>query len=241
VTARQRDRLDVATVNTGRWTVRTILDLAMVVAAIALQETGNNPELVRALLANGYRVLDGSGVRGQDSTVLGFDPSELTLIRPVAYLLSARQYAGKGAGPDTVKTKWAMGGLFIHKATGRRVLILCVHLVASQQYPRRKRIALAAIHRVRLFGARFRCIVIAMGDWNATLKSPVLQVLLGGGWTNTDLEGGELATHGHRAIDLIWWRLTRRLKFLGHWAVPGPGDHHAKIAAFQVRRRLRRR
>lgn len=230
--------LDLGTVNTGRWTKGEVFDVAELVDALALQEVGNNPEIIQHLRFRGFGICDGHNLPGQSSTVLAYDKSRLKLIEEREFLLSPRTYGGKGAGPSMVKTKWLIGGMFRDRESGRFLLILCVHFVASQQFPLRKRIAAAMVSRVLLVGLRFKCGIFVMGDWNAIGKRVINW--LGARWTTTDAEGEDLDTHGHRNIDLIAWVKRWWIEFVDHRVVESKqGDHLAKVARFRVKRRRR--
>lgn len=208
-------------------------------AAVAIQEAGDQwgPHDIIALLRRvGYRLITGTEP-GQSSTPLAYDPARLRLVKVKRYLLAQAQQAGPGAGPDRIKQKWAIGGLFEILDTGRFVWIFSEHWVASQQHRRRFRIALAMANRVVLLGHRLRRPVFRMLDANAIPSSNALAPLRAAGWLLNQTVGRLIGTHGKRAIDQVWWQARRWIRFITHEVIDTASDHDLVIAWFAIKTR----
>jgi hypothetical protein len=213
----------------------------LLVDVIAIQEGGDQYDaggIVAQLRAAGYKIITGAEP-GQSSTPLSWNPHTLRLVRVKRYLLAARQPVGPGAGPDTLKEKWAIGGLFEHIATGRRFWVFDDHFVASQQHHRRWLVARAMAGRLALLGHRLRHALFDMGDKNAKPGASSLAPLRAAGWLLNQTVGRMLGTHGRRAIDQIWWSPRRWIRFLRHQAIATGSDHKLLIAHFALKPRRR--
>jgi hypothetical protein len=208
-------------------------------AAVALQEAGDqwgNSGIIAKLRRIGYEFISGPE-RGQSSTPLAYDPTRLRLVRVKRYLLAEAQDAGPGAGPDHIKQKWAIGGLFEILDTGRFVWIFTDHWVASQQHRRRFLIALKMANRLALLSHRLRRPVFDLGDKNANPTSKALAPLRAVGWLMNHTVGRMVGTHGRRAIDQIWWEVRRWIRFLRHEVIETESDHDLVIAWFAIKPR----
>ena len=201
--------------------------------ALAGNEWADRHELLLLAKIRGYRALVGDGDPGEASTPVFASPD--TRVRhEVSRLLLPRQSIGPGAGPDRNKPKSIVGGLLSEQGTVFGVV--STHLVASQQHERREEAADDQVRGLldKLDHRHFPWFVL--GDFNTTPDDPngVLRPLYARGWTNTHRQGGVLATHGHRAIDYVWWRRDPRVRFVGHEAVRTHSDHRALVATFEV-------
>lgn len=208
-------------------------------AAIALQEASDQwrPGGVIALLrAVGYSLITGAAA-GQSATPLAYDTARLRLVQVRRYLLAEAQDAGPGAGPDHIKQKWAIGGLFEVLGTGHLVWIFSEHWVASQQYRRRMMIAIHMANRLVLLGHRLRRPMFSMKDSNAVPTSKALAPLRAAGWLLNQTVGRMLGTHGKRAIDQVWWESRRWIRFLRHAAYDTASDHDLVVAWFAIKPR----
>lgn len=211
--------------------------------AIALNEAGDQwdaGEIIAQAQAAGFRIITGAKP-GQSSTPLAWHPEALELVKVRRFLLAERQYVGPGKGPRMLKTKWLIGGLFRHRATGRLIWIFAVHYVATQGKRRRRRVAIHMSSRIRLFGARVRRPVMVLGDYNALPDSPTLRPLRKAGWRVNHRLGRLLRTHGRRAIDHVWWEPRHWLRFVRHFTVRTESDHDAIVVEFQLKPRKNRK
>lgn len=229
----------------GEWNVGPAHTLPLLrAAAIAFSEAGDqwrHGGVIDQARGAGYCIISGSEP-GQSSTPLGFHPAELRLIKAERHLLAERQDVGPGAGPDMLKQKWAIGGLFEHIATGRRLWVFAVHYVATQGKPKRHRVALAMTNRMLLLARGFHRPVFMLGDTNAEPTSVTLRAFRKAGWLVNQLVGKTLGTHGRRAIDQCWWTPRGWIQFLRHHTVKTASDHDAVVVEFAIRprRKVRR-
>ena len=229
--------LTLGTWNVGNGTLADLFELLAQADALAGQEFGDRQDWIAELRRRGYGVIEGDEP-GQGSTPMIYGP-RLQLLKVKRWLLAPAQKAGRGAGPDTLKQKWLIGGLFLDLETGRKFSLYSVHYVASQQFARRRGIAVAMTNRIRLRLAMLHRAVFIMGDFNIEIDSEVGRLLLKV-LNVTDRAGGELDTHGHRSIDLIWWTVRRWIRFVAHRLVRNRSDHHAKLAEFAIRPKRKR-
>lgn len=211
----------------------------LLVDAVALQESSDqwgDGGLIWKLRAAGYRLITGSQA-GQSATPLAYNPLVLELVKVKRYLLAESQDVGAGAGPPHLKQKWAIGGLFRHRETGRFVWIFSVHYVASQQHATRFKVAVVMSNRMVLLGKRLVHALFMLGDTNANPDSKALDPLRAAGWLLNQTLGRLVRTHGRRAIDQCWWTPRRWLHFLGNRAVPTGSDHNLLVVQFGVQPR----
>lgn len=222
--------------NAGAGTLEDLLDLFELAAAVAGQEFGDRREWLNDLRRNNIAVITGR-LPGQSSTPLMSDRLELDLVRIRRWLLAPAQFVGEGAGPPRLKAKWLIGGLFRHRASGRLVWLFSCHYVASQQYPRRRAVAMAMSGRLKLRVAGLRHGVFVEGDFNAEIDRKVTRLLLGVLRPTQLASPKRLRTHGRRGIDLIWWKPKRWIRFVRHFTVANHSDHDAVLAQFLLKPR----
>lgn len=230
--------LQLSTWNVGRGSLSNFVNILESTDALALQEAGDQTRLLRAARNLHRRVLNGTGRPGQSSTPLIYNPSELRLRRPFVEATAARQYAGPGAGPSTLKPKWLIGGEFVHRDSGRVVTIVSTHYVASSYRPVRHRIARhQTAATVRAF-ARTKHLAFLMGDFNTTPTRSLLQPLFAHGWTTDQgVAARRIGTHGRRAVDQVWWQRDGSVRLVRHWRVRTRSDHDALLTQFSLAER----
>lgn len=210
--------------------------------ALGLNEAADqygHGKMIDQARAAGYRIITGSKP-GQPATPLAWNPLTLRRIKVKRYLLAERQYVGPGAGPDVMRTKWAIGGKFEHLATGRRFWIFAVHYVATQGKPRRRRVAIHMTNRLRLLDKRLRRAVWAVGDFNAKPSSPTVGGLRRAGWRINHAAGRILRTHRRRTIDYIAWVPRPWIQFLSHESHETGSDHNLVVADFAIKPKRRK-
>lgn len=206
------------------------------VDVLALQESGDQwgpGGMLAKLRAAGFRFITGARA-GQASTPLAWSPTALRLVKVKRYLLAESQDGGPGAGPDRVKQKWAIGGLFEILDTGRHAWFFSDHFVASQQHRKRRNIAVGMVNRILLLGHRLRRPTFWLQDANAKPDSPVLEPIRRSGWSVSQLLGRLLGTHGRRAIDMGWWTPRRWIHFLRHSAIATTSDHDLVVIELAI-------
>lgn len=225
--------IELITQNIGPANPQDILELADKTAILALQEAGDRGAIKTQLRRRGFGVINPSRFKGATSTPLVYDPNKVKLLRERVILTSRAQYAGPGAGPDRVKSKYLVGGSFKDLSTGTKFRAFSTHYVASSYTNLREKIALI---ESRAFAKRFHkgnIPTFVLGDFNAVPHDNVLAPLYANGWTN-DEEFGNLHTHGKRAIDYIWWLKNSRVRFYGHSTIRTSSDHNAVVAEFII-------
>jgi hypothetical protein len=180
-----------------------------------LQEASDRGAIVaRVAEAHGYRVIDGTGERGQSATPLLVGP-EVEILFPWWRLLLGRTHVGPGAGPDWSKAKW-LGGAKM-RLDGVKFGVQVFHELASLRNEGRFRAGVviargvASVLRVR------RVPWFVLCDLNGTADSPIMRLLLRLGVTSNHVVLGSVGTHGRRGIDCClvaarWLRKKRRGK-----------------------------
>jgi endonuclease/exonuclease/phosphatase family metal-dependent hydrolase len=202
---------------------------------LAGQEWGDQRDMTNVALDQDWKILDGSGKAGQSSTPLFYQPHSKNgakLLHRYAYSMIRSQNVGPGAGPSRLKAKWAIGGRF--NLQGHHFNAVSTHLVASQEYPLRHKVAVRHVdHLLDAFNQRSLPTFI-MGDFNAVPDSDTLDALYRHGWTNSHIAGGDLNTHGSRSIDYVWWKKSAPIRFVEHHTLKNGSDHNALVATFKL-------
>lgn len=210
-----------------------VLNAAGRTGVIAGQEFGDRSAFLDRALARGFHVIKGDGRPGQASTPLIVGANVEILDRLYVLCLPSADY-GAGAGPDETKTKWIIGALL--RVNGVVFGAASTHLVASQQNNQRELAARTHVNAIvaALDGREAPWFVL--GDFNATPEDPnnALSGLYRAGWTNNHRQGGTLATHGNRAIDMVWWDGSPRVKFMSQRAVNNGSDHDMLLVQVSV-------
>lgn len=223
-------RLTLATWNIGPGRPSDVRLLMADADLVACQEAGDRKTMLRDLATvAGWKIITGNQP-GQSSTPLLYDPTVLKLEQTSRVLVAPAQYVGPGAGPDRLKAKWLIGGLFRHVPTGRRFWAYSVHYVATQGKPRRRAVALATSRRILLRVKSLRRPVIVLGDYNALPDSPVLRILL-----ELMRLAGDAPSHGRRSIDHAVYTPRRWLKLSSERSVETHSDHRAVVLDYAVR------
>jgi endonuclease/exonuclease/phosphatase family metal-dependent hydrolase len=226
--------LTLGTWNAGPGSVVDLHHLLDTVHILAGQEMSDRDNFADMARRSGRLVIRGKEP-GQSATPLYVDARKCVISHAVMRpMLGGKPvWVGEGAGPATMKPKWAEGGKF--RANNEVPFIaVSTHLVASQYTRRRRAVARQHIEDLLLAFDHRRVPVFILGDFNATPKSPVLKKLYRAGWTNTHREAKALPTHGKRTIDYIWWKKDDRVKFIWHETVPTHSDHKALVARFLI-------
>lgn len=190
--------------NVGSATPAEVVALLDGCTTAALQEMGDRQDIYRAVREAGWEFIPVVGP--ERSTPLAYAP-DVRLIKPITFLLTPATVVESGgmrdlAGPDEVKAKYFVGGLF--ERDGRRFISGSIHYPASQWHEGRERLARRATRRIvrRFYGRRIPVFVGA--DWNTTPEGEsVARFRRSRAW---HLIGGTKATHGKRAIDYFWGR-----------------------------------
>lgn len=201
-----------------------------------LQEASDQVAMIyRTASHKGWKVITGNQA-GQAATPLIYDRSVWELQRTSRLLLVHRQGVGPGAGPDTIKEKWLIGGLFRHRFTGRFMWAYSVHYVATQGKRKRRLVALSTSHRILLRLRQLARLCVIGGDFNNLEDSAPMDVITEGervGMTEP------IHTHGNRAIDRIIFTLKNWFRLIGTEPVETTSDHRAVIGEFEMRKRRR--
>lgn len=201
---------------------------------LALQEAGDRGHLIGVLRKHGYKVIIPAGKKGASSTPLVYNPKTVKLIKSHTFLTSHSMFGGAGAGPAQVKQKWGVGGIFEQRSTGKRFRAYSTHYVASSYKPLRHHIAMIESNNVVKAISKEKIPTFIIGDFNAGLHSSVIHPLFAHGFTNDEVAGNPLHTHGKSTIDYIWWLKNRGVHFLRHTVVNTSSDHNAVIAQFTI-------
>lgn len=206
------------------------------VDALVLLECLDRESLLTELVQRGYRLAWDTG-SGRQACVVVTRPATTTLDAPWWAMGFAGGGVGPGAGPNRLPPKWVTVAPVRHHASGRRIHVGGTHLVASHQYPRRERIATAHVEAV--VGAfRARAGVKMLGtDANHEPGARCLRALAGGWRCSHDVLGKTPThfRHGPRAIDQLWVRRTRRVRWVSQRAIPTASDHHALVVELAIR------
>lgn len=225
--------------NFGPGTLADLLGLMATFTILAIQEAGDRAKVIaQALNEAGWEGITGPEP-GQSSTPLLYDPAAHQLVRAFRILIAHAQDIGPGAGPDRLKAKWLIGGLFRDLQTGRLFLAFSVHYVATQGKPKRHQVALATSRRIAVAIARFTLPVFILGDFNTVPTSAVARVLRRAGLQFTQLAGKILGTHGRRAIDQIAWTPRWWIEFVKQWVIVTHSDHKALGGEFLFKAKRR--
>lgn len=178
-------------------------------SVIGLQEGGDRPWVKRVAEAAGYTYIGGTGDVGQKSTPTLVGPGvDVRLVRWQRLL--GRLFVGSGAGPDFSKPKWWTRPRL--RLKGVPFGASSWHLLASQQKPLRMRLAKVQAGPVLRALRKIRRPFFLLGDINSDHDQPLARWLADSGLlTNHDVLG-EIATRGHRSIDVVavQRRLVRR-------------------------------
>ena len=203
------------------------------------QEFGDRGDLRHVFGQHGYSEVPNQGKAGQKSTPTFYRRSTMTLRRPWYVSLLGPVFAGKGAGPSRLKPKWLDGATLIHDASGRRVQGASYHAPASQQFARRRRLALTAIRKITpAFG---RALLRAIGMDSNDHSGQIDRELNAHGWTSSDDEGRPLKTHGNNIYDRIFWMKHRLVRFVEHHTVRIGSDHLGKVCTLAIKPRRKAR
>lgn len=219
-------RMSFATWNFGPGDIGDLADMMKKAHVIALQETGDRIRDIMDLLhRKGWKIITGAQP-GQASTPLIYNPRRVELIQSSRILLAHAQDAGPGTGPDRIKEKWLIGGLFRDRITGRTFWAYGVHMVTSQGKPKRRKIALAMVGIIRLrIKAITRAIFIG-GDWNTVEQSDVMQVIL-------EIRHMRITqtqhTHDNWSPDHIVWRHKKWMRYIRDYDVENGSDHDGVV------------
>ena len=205
---------------------------------VCSQELGRHPKAPALMDRRGYGTLEGTGRRGQASTPVFYNRETMRLEATAYVKLLGRVFAGRGAGPSWLKPKWLQDVKLIHIPSGRPIRPSSLHEPASQQFSRRRNLAIEAtriIARTRGWG-----LLIMAGDWNDRGEW-LRRIMRAAGWVSTDQKLGRLATHGRQAYDRIYWRPRRWARLVRHYTFRTGSDHLAKAAVWKLRVKRRRR
>lgn len=224
--------------NIGPGNADDLIDALTRCSMLFLQEAGDRASMIyRVASRRGWKVITGQQA-GQASTPLIYDNAVFELVQASRLLLAHRQDVGPGAGPDTLKEKWLIGGLFRHRATGRLFWAYSAHYVATQGKRKRRLVALAMSHKILLRMRSLVRLVMVGADFNTEQGSEVMDAL-----TDNRQVGYSkpLATHGKRAIDRIIWTLKSWLHYLDTEAFDTTSDHRLLVVTQEWQPRAKRR
>ena len=201
-------------------------------AIIGLQEAADRDPFYEYARDHGWKTLDGNGEDGKHSTPTFYDPDRLTFKKELVRKLSDSQKVNPGAGPEQVKTKWAIGGQFhVPGASGAFRFWTC-HLVASSSSGERHALAHDQIVVLsKLFpDADGPCVI--GGDFNTKWNDELVDPLKSKGWKSCHAYGsGPYDTHGDWTPDHVW---HRNAKISGCSTVKNGSDHNALLVTFTV-------
>jgi endonuclease/exonuclease/phosphatase family metal-dependent hydrolase len=211
-------------------------------AAVAMQEMGDQAFAKEALRDAGYGVYEGT-LMGAPSTPIAWDPKQIEVKRVGTTKLVNKTFVPpEGAGGRTMKQKnlvWIQGR---HIESGRLVTVASTHLPPSQYLPVRMLLAIQHIRGSASWVPTMPGLVFIMGDFNTRPDAKVLMPLRKKRMASTHDMLGEVATHGRRAIDFVWFRIApRRLRAVDHYAKDTHSDHRALVAKFRVEKKKRLR
>jgi hypothetical protein len=229
----------VGTLNLGNATVDDALDFMSWHDVAGIEEASDRQDdVLRALYAHGYGIVQ-SHAPGGKAVSLVYNKTALKLLRRIDRPLLARMFVGPGPGPDRNKPKRAVGAVFRHVDSGRRVRPIVIHNIAGQREQRRRRAARLLITRlVAIAGQPFRSrIDIVLGDFNCHPHASLLDPLSAAGYQCNHDVLGYLPTFGQAwAPDQVWVR-GKRTRMVRQRTLHNTGDHRGLCVMMQIRRR----
>lgn len=210
-----------------------VRELSKHAGAIALQEVGGFGAALDNLRRSGYGVYP----RGASDVVV-WRKRSLRRVAAGRLVVGERTYVGPdGAGGDTFARRYVNWVRFLHKPSGRYVVVGSTHVVPSVYLPIRRELAAAHVERTAAWVARRSERTFVGGDWNMTEHHELFGPLEAVANYNHHVLG-PLPTHSvpdpHRAIDGWWHRGPAFL--IRHYTWEGASDHAASIVRYRIRR-----
>jgi hypothetical protein len=210
--------------------VRELLNHAGVVA---LQEASGFDEGLESIQRSGYGVYP----RGA-ADVIVWSKRSLRRVAAGRLVVGEQTYVGPdGAGGDYMPRKYINWVRFLHKPSGRYVVVASTHVVPSVYLPVRRVLAAAHVERAAAWISEQPGRVFLGGDWNMTEHHELFEPLEPVANYNHHVLG-PLPTHAvpdpHRAID-GWWHRGAAF-FVRHYTWEGNSDHRASVVRYRIRR-----
>lgn len=229
-------RLRVCSWNVGDGSSKS--DLAEVLSwcdVVALQEMGDRDAYFDKARDLGWKTLDGSGKSGQRSTPLFYDPDVLDFKAEIEEKLSDAQHVNPGAGPEDIKTKWAIGGQFHYPGAENALRIVSCHLVASSSSGEREQLAKKQIGVLSKLWGDVDGVCFIGGDFNMGHDNPKTQPMRDRGWKCAhNAEGGPCKTKGDGTIDHVWMRPgENKARVVDQYAKACGSDHKAYVVTYE--------
>jgi Endonuclease/Exonuclease/phosphatase family len=223
-------KVTVATWNAGNGNKDNLQKIMNKASLIALQEMGDRDNLYDYAKNHGWATYNDGGQDDRASTPVFFDKAFWKKSDDQTIKLSNQQQVNPGTGPETIKTKWALGPKFFHGDTGFNFWSL--HLVADSSSGERHDLAKQQITNASDLkpGANGPCVVA--GDWNTSWDNDLLKPMKNKGWqSNHYKKGGPVKTHGGWTPDQIWFR---NATFVEQGSFNTGSDHDALWVTFDV-------
>jgi len=203
-------RVITANLQANLSTRQTLADLRKILDdepdVIGFQEIGGlfRAAAMRALLARrGYAFVRRTHRADQGAAPLAYRRRSYKRLLARTWPLSPATKVGQaGAGPATLRAKYATYALLENRATGEVEFFAVAHLAPSVYLPVRDELHAEQIRRLVLLLVRYRKVDARylLGDMNTTDLAGRLLPL-----TDAGLKAGRpVATEGHRAIDWIF-------------------------------------